>query len=523
MIILYFLSNAVIYFLLNRPFLKLKCHHDAGWHSYWAAFRAKGAGLSDQLNILLGCARLGSIYYFDLLFKFFGLCDPEAISRRVFLLLNYAAHIILFFALSMLFPDHKIISFIVPLIYLIYSSNPFFGIHYESSERMSAIINIILFWFLAHGLVHSTDRFFIIAVLIMSLTTLFFKITYLLEYSAIFLFLLLYAKNKLAFLGWSGLMMLLALSAFAAVLAKLKILKKESFTRIVGYLSKGAGRETFIASGEDVLAKLMSEYGDIVKPIIKYAFPILGSSKFIVASALAGFMLKPHFDLEALLLMWLCGVSLSIIIQRKYILLHFIPFILPISIASGIGAYKIYLRAANPVILGTIILFSSIVLFSDFKRWLSIMTDSKGQPLEYNLWPRYDRYMIDENLSVYEIKDYIKSNASEDDYIFVWGTVPQTYVLCQRRSPIGWLSTIERHIKPILPDWKELTIRAIYESPPRYVIDFLGTFRLDTVLKATGLRYEFDRKFFGDKFTIYKLAGETNKKLYLDKELINAF
>jgi hypothetical protein len=120
-----FLCFFIVYWILNRPFMNLVCHQDAGWLAYWPAFRNKGIDLRQQLNVLAGCTRIGAMYPYIFWFKLFGIQNPEVISRKVFLVLNCCTSVILFFTLRIFIPEQVALSFLISFVYLLFSSNPF--------------------------------------------------------------------------------------------------------------------------------------------------------------------------------------------------------------------------------------------------------------------------------------------------------------------------------------------------------------------------------------------------------------
>ncbi len=320
-------------------------------------------------------------------------------------------------------------------------------------------------------------------------------------------------------------------------------------SRLVSYLTKGAAHGKIEKSEEEVnaqiervfkniwLKKLVGKFsflylntltrdvllthGKMIKLVLKNIWPICRTSKFIFVTAIICAVTPPHSAMEKLSLLWLCVIILSIILQGRYYNVYFIPTVFPISIFSGIGIYKIA-GINNPLlfVLAAILLLTT--LLSDYRIWKRFSNKYLDMPLEYILWPAEEMGMIRQNLAVYEIIDYIRENTTEEDYIFVWGTVPQTYVLCRRRSPVEWLSTLDSHIRSILPDWKITTLRNVYKKRPKYLIDFLGTINLDIVEKITGLHYNFSRSFGNNRFKIYKLERVIDQNFNEGSAMIEA-
>ena len=76
-----------------------------------------------------------------------------------------------------------------------------------------------------------------------------------------------------------------------------------------------------------------------------------------------------------------------------------------------------------------------------------------------------------------------------DDYVLVWGCLPQLSVLANRRSPINWLSTNAVQMDPILPDWRDRLWRRMQETRPKLIVEADLGLDLGEVERRTGLVY----------------------------------
>jgi len=144
------------------------------------------------------------------------------------------------------------------------------------------------------------------------------------------------------------------------------------------------------------------------------------------------------------------------------------------------------------------------------------------EPVDYKLWAVSDRDVFEKNYAASEIVDYVKSNTTDEDHIFVWGCVPQLYVLCERRSPVPWLNTNDSLMTPIFPQWKKVMLCNLIKTGPKFLIQFESDLNLTALEEATGLRYKFDRTFSEGKYSIFKLydiikVDEYKVENYVDK------
>lgn len=532
---IYFFSAFLFYWIVNRPFVKLVCHQDAGWHAYWAASRNKGVDLRQQLNILMGCARIGSMYPYLLWFKLFGIQNPEFISRKVFLVLNCCTSVILFFALRVFIPEQTVLSFLIPFVYLLFSSNPFWGIHYETSERTTNFINAIIFLLVSFFLVIPNGYLLGVVVFLMFLSALFFKVTQLVEYFAIWLFIMIYTW-KMIYLPVSMIGAAVALAIFYFFLKSKGLWVRENLG-VLGYLSLNYKKpsdtikdierkiDTLVSNAalkkvlkllvnkiegkryEKIISNMLVAGGKISYRLRYFGSNIYCSSRSVILWSCLGLFLTPHFrSAEYFAVFWLIGCFINIFLQGKFLPFHYIPSLIPLALLSGLGLYKIWLGAT--AFSWWSWLFCSlvvIVLYIDLKYILSIFSGNNQSPIDYKLWTNSDREMLEKNFAACEIANYIKENTSEDDYIFVWGCVPQLHVLCQRRSPIGWLNTNDSLMSPTFPEWKKVMLLNLIKTMPKFLIQFEKDLNLTALEEATGLKYKFDRTFFKGKYSIFKL------------------
>ncbi len=547
-----FLAVFILYWIANRPFMNLVCHRDAGWHAYWAAFRKRGVRLNQQLNILMGCARIGSMFLFIFWFKLFGIRNPETISRKMFLVLNCFTAIILFFALKILLHDQAVLSFFVPSIYLLFSSNPFLGVHYETSERTTNFVNAIIFLLIGIFLKTPDNYLLGLIVFLMFLSAFFFKVTQVMEYFFMWLFLMI-SMWKLVYFPVSVMGTFAAFAIFYVVLKSKGLLTKENLG-VFGYLSlnykkpsdtikdierkidkwvkneklkkvlqfllykvEGTRFEKFVSNG-------LVTSGKIFYRSKHYGRNIYLSSRSMIILCCFGVFLYPHLSVELFAIFWLIGCLANIVLQGKCLPFHYIPVLIPVSILAGLGVYKVWLNISsfNQVWFIIICFLAVVCVYKDVKFFLLLFLVNNKEPVDYKLWADSDRDVFEKNRAASEIVGYVKSNTTDDDHIFVWGCVPQLYVLCERRSPVPWLNTCDSLMSPIFPEWKMTMLLNLIKTTPKFLIQFEKDLNLAVLEEATGLRYEFDRTFFEGKYSIFKLCDiidvdEHKVENYVDK------
>lgn len=526
------------YLVMNRPFLNLACHQDAGWHSYWAAFHDRGVTMHRQLNILMGCARIGSKFLFRLWFFLFGKGDPERIAVRMFLLINILASFIMYQAIHLLTPGNAHIALSVSAVYLYITSNPLFGVHYETSERIQGFFSAIIFFGACNYLLAPNGTWIFVIVFAMFLMAFLFKITQLIEYFALWLALALYGFD-LSFFLLSAAGAAAAAAAFALLLWKLDILEKENLG-IFGYISSSYGhkKDAPAVSLDEKMRKL--ESSDLHPALIRLAKALLSAGQRLLPAALFGFCaglseyilrtiqklkpfsvrifsssrafvfliicgaaLEPHYPrIETVSGIWLLSVLTGIFGQGRFLPFHFIPALFPGAILAGLGLYKTLplMIEGRPSILFLIFI---IVLLLDLKYLWTLLMTGGTLPLDLRLWP--ENPVMEKNLVAREAAEIIKKSTREDDHILVWGSVPQLYVLAGRRSPVNWLNTNATLMDGVLPGWREILFSKMRETKPVCIVQFDEDLDLNAIREATGLDYRLETEFWKDNHRIYRL------------------
>ncbi|OGV72775.1 MAG: hypothetical protein A3K19_28260 [Lentisphaerae bacterium RIFOXYB12_FULL_65_16] len=536
LILLFFLMGTVLYLTLNRPFLNLACHQDAGWHSYWAAFHNRGVSLRQQMNVLVGCTRLGSKFLFRLWFALFGVGDPERISRRVFLAWNWATAGLLLAGMSILLPNQFALGAVVWIVYLVGSSNPFFGIHFETAERSALLLSVAICVLVVSCLARPAQPWLIgLVVFLMFMSSLLFKISQLVEYFPLWLVALWHEP------GWDRLLFSVAGATAAIVLFFLFLWRNGLLLQenlgVIGYAARpraspNTDPETLcpkIAQSVRVgllrrllLALVLCPVWPKLAPVamriawrpystVRAAWhfmpPLLRSSRCLLLLVLLGLVLRPHYPIpERLAVAWLAGCLTAIVLQGRFFYFHFIPCLPAASILAGMGIWKLWgpLSAGHAPAVGLTSLLA-VLLLLDLTHIVRLLSRTCPTPLELRLWPVADWHIMEKNLAAAEVAGYITETTREDDYVLVWGCVPQLHVLCGRRSPINWLNTNSGLMDPVLPTWRTILVENVTRLRPQLLIQFDEDLDLPGLERDTGLDYSPDRTFYHGRYRVFRL------------------
>lgn len=499
----------VAYLVANRPFLGLACHQDAGWHAYWAFFRGQGVTLDRQLNVLMGCARLGSKFLFVLWFSMFGRGNPDRLSRLVALGLNFAVALIAYGLLQPRLGSAPALA--AAGLSLAAASIPTTGIHYETAERTARLLNILIFALCLMQMDAASPILLGGVVFAMIGGALLFKITQLFEYLPLWLTLFIVHPSWEAFFAscaGGG----LAVGLFVLLLAGLRLLKAENLG-ILGYMAAsrrggrmaGEGEPGGVAANgieERVAAKLASgEFGGAARLAVTLARrlgvmglapklygiavnartfvpSVMWGAAALTAAIIAGLAFAPPGPEKTLLEVWLAGAMTGLLLQSRFLPLHFIPLLLPGALLAGLGL---------PHWEWWMWVLAAAALAFDARRLLG----GRDIPLDLRFWPAAVRPVIERNLYARAVAPWLAEHSCPEDFILVWGTAPQLYLLAARRCPVNWLSTSPHLMDPILSDWRDILWRRMRHTRPLWLVEVDAGLDLDEIQRQTGLRYGF--------------------------------
>lgn len=524
-----FIFAAAFYWRAWRPFMQLPCHQDAGWHSYWAAFRHQGVSLERQENVLIGCARLGNMFLYVLWFAMLGKGNPDLVSRKVYRALNIVSAALVALTVFHQQTNGGTAGLLVAVAFLALMAIPTLGVHYETTERSVLLLNIGILALALEVLGNPSENTYMlmgVLVFLQILSAMFFKITQLGDY--FFIWLALYFSNPtmdgLLYSFGAGLS---ALTLFILVLASLGLLKKENMG-ILGYFSntrsepddnEGKSRRLTVVVNERLsnsalkrpaLAMIRCLGENVADILIRRAenvftfLPLIGWSTrgFVLLGAYG--LLTGRDDLHFISSFWLAGALCTLLVQGRFFPFHFIPLILPMAILSGIGAHDLIQGIQDGEILSVLILMLVATVFAFDVRFLLFKRQNLALDIRY--WPEKLRGIFIKNRIAEEASAYLNTHTHPDDWVLVWGTMPQIYVASDRRCPVNWLSTSSILMNQILPSWKEILAQRLKDDPPAYIL-LMDNDHQDfaELISQTGHKYELDTFLGSEKAPLYCL------------------
>ncbi|MBT3361379.1 MAG: hypothetical protein HN403_17285 [Rhodospirillales bacterium] len=518
-----FLLLAAFYLLINMPYRGLLCHQDAGWHSYWGAFRAKGVTLRYQENVLLGCTRLGCAFLFAFWFKIFGVQNPDRLARNV----AQGGNIVVVGAFVFVGIESGLVdsgvAWVFAGLFFLLMSFPTLAVHYESAERTANLFDVFIFLGAMFAFLNPQPAWIGVFVFVAVLTALLIKVTQLAPYGVVWGALFFAHPGQTMFI-FSVLGCLCAVSIFVAILWRTDLLRKENLG-VFGYASHSANTAN---SGqfEDLEQKIGGKLGGgkfsllavrlgrllgVERILLLYGSAlsakaflpmVIGSLSGTILMAIVGayFVEGPIVTIS---LAWLSGAMVALLAQGRYFPFHCIPLVLPVAILAAAGWWRVeeaLFDGAGGFFLVLAVLGAVLTLFGVFKAFRG----RAGEEFDYRFWPLEMRPILKKNKIAEQAARYVSERTEADDFVLVLGTLPQFFVLAERRCPINWLSTSAKLMDPILPEWKAIFLENLKTRQPRYVLDIDQDLPTAEIEAAVGASYLCETEF-GGQACLYRI------------------
>lgn len=222
-----------------------------------------------------------------------------------------------------------------------------------------------------------------------------------------------------------------------------------------------------------------------------------------------------------------CALSLiNVAIQGKFFEYHWIPVYVPVSIISALGMVYFFKNFSKYRTLFSIILFCGFIFSSVlFIRLAYFYKDNVNYllgKLSYKAYlTRFSRFPLiyDFSPSTNEtLADYIKQNTKASDFIYIWGTHPEIYILSNRKSSSRFLMAHQLYCSWAPSEWKETFLEELYKKPPQLIIVTKGDFfpEVSGIVKDSWQQLKEFKEFYPflmdnyllvkriDMFSIYK-------------------
>ncbi len=505
---------SILSFILHLGTRKQPLHPDSGYYLYVPFFKRIGYTFSPSKVISLSPPKvtgdyniLGSKFLLRSFSSVIFFLGGSIKSFRIFYAFYNLLTGLAVYALASLLGS-PLIGLIAASIYLLMSLSPShdsFQLHaeqYAFLPMILALIAVILAgtWEASHVFIVGRIMLLLASGLLLGMVIMCLKITYVVEAFAIFCLSIFWGLGV-----WDLLFMVCGIGLFILFILGYTFIKTRSIDLFV---------YTYFPKMLLYYKKSMSAERNIFKFDFKTYFIILSCFLFGMYYFVAGIILSViNHDTSIIIISILPFVSLAgIWYQNKFYMSHFYSLLPFSSIVAAYGVKQMFGFTGLSFIffVGISILLLIPALIQIFQYYV------KFDPITFHIKiSQAIRHRKTLNFIAEEgIAEYVKHNTAKDDFVLQWGYNHEFYVLAQRRAALSGHLAATLMTDPLLNDamfndWKEDILSDIQKFTPKFIVDFDGSLRIETVNEVSGHYYKLDRNVYGI-YPVYKLDN-TNK------------
>lgn len=215
---------------------------------------------------------------------------------------------------------------------------------------------------------------------------------------------------------------------------------------------------------------------DTFDVVFHYGLPILYA--FFIPFSLAiigafGSRSTRANDWHRFLVFWAGTSLLSLLLQRRMFLYHFLPLFIPLALLAPLGLQRIACRL-SPFRLAAMTIAAPLIWIAvvrgahyyDFARFLAGQLPPRQWYAQFGQ-PGKGDYSY---LAQLDLADYIRRTTKPDDPVYIWGFEPYVYVKANRYPPTRFSTTLPIASTWADRDWYVQFLQDLQKRPPRLFV-----------------------------------------------------
>ena len=456
-----------IYLFLRRQFFNLPLHQDTGFYvSNHTIISRKFSYRKGWNSEFAFCSKVLPEYFYSVIYLKHGGESYPFYSRFYYSIYNYLTSIFLG-TISFFLSDGHPAAYCSGLVcYAFFSSQPFFGIYFESAEQFEPLFQVISFFLLTFGFKYHQNFSIFLGLSVLIFESLFIKTSSLI---AAFLIIVFFIISQSGF--WLAVAGAIILIGALYVYWLFYNQKKTSFlfSSTIKHEIYWQGKPTFLKLFKQLIRKTV-----FLGYCLLMDFPVL-----LILSILGG--ISMDFGTSCLVIYLLLGCVVYYV-QAAKIWYFLIPLLPPLALLGSAGIVKLI------NVYGTAgFIFAVLLLLAWFVYYCVRYRDAE-EALNLKVWKPYGSSMAMRNFLLTKYLLKIKSVVNWQS-LFVYGVCNQAYVLLDTAystniiSAAPWLDCMKR-------DWQESLNRQLVAEPPSFIFSVDECFTIDTIRNELGLNYK---------------------------------
>lgn len=493
----------IAYLAIRWPYFKLPISADSGFYVSNSTIINKKIDFSRGWNAhyALGSKFLVE-YFYSLVYLWFGNKKYKKYSRFFFSCYNYLTGIVVGLCAFYFINESLLVYLIGLIIYCLISSEPHYGVYFESGDQFEPLFQALGMLFITIGASSTNNYLIALGVFCWFANAVLVKISGLPP--AIIVAVGVIVINKTHF---GSLAPLIVGDIIVSALLYCWILSK-SKESIIARLSSVFRHEIIMSKTANDKKKLSRGFLPLFRCLqkTKQTLIIMAINPIIPCLAIGGLILmaKTTNGTFLLLLLWLIAVLSQFYISFTPIWYYNIPF-LPIIALLAVHTSNFILSSW---LYGAISLWGLLILW--FVRNLIFIKLKNVKWLANYVWYFQVRTRGEDSYQSDCIAPEIEKIISPCKTMFIYGH-NELYVLTGRSYDVPF-NTAMSYTSDLEPRWQEKLHQQMINSPPDYLLDALNYCDVDAIKNNLGLDYQL-AKAFGDRkqIKLYRLAEKSGR------------
>ena len=458
-----------VYLALRYPFFRLPLHIDTGFYVSNHTICTRKINLSKGWNAhFAGCSKVIPELFYSLIYLLHGGTRYKFYSRLYYSLYNYGTAILIGYGAYVLGGESEILYYGGLITFCMISSEPHYGVYFESAEQFELPFQVIGFLLIVLGLEGRNPYFVAGGFGVWVLGSFFIKLSSLIGGSIFGLGIVLLCPASLPYVALAG---LIGLGLYVAWVSMNGRSVLELIKPLIGHESYFEHRFRFDHYVDRAVKKTSFLYK------ISSAVPVVPGLA-VLGAVVIGDKINP-------LLLYLVAVAATYFFQAAQVWYYAIPFLPPLAILAAFGAVSLSDQGVNGLaamwLLG--IVWLGVHLGQAHGRLMLRGLES----LNRYAWQPHGTFMADKNLRLEEIVPVLRSHV-RGRRMFVFGAWNQAYVLLDTSYDTPLVSAA-RWLDSVASDWQRNLNRRLLTDTPEYLLDTDDCLDVEAIRRRMGLDF----------------------------------
>jgi len=500
-IVIFTLAMFFVYLALRYPFFQLPLHIDTGFYVSNHTICTRKFNFSQGWNAhFAGCSKVLPELFYSLIYLLHGGKRYKIYSRFYYSLYNYLTAILVGYAAYILGGRSELLYYNGLIAYCLLSSEPHYGIYFESGEQFELPFQVMGFLLIWLGIESQNAYLVAGGIGLWLLEAFFIKLSSLISSGIL-------ALGAIVLLPETLLPIIMAGLVTAALYLGWILINRKNPLELIKPM---AAHESHFGHHLTIKDRVSKKF---IRSILRRAWFLWDIHRFmpiVPGLAMLGAVLIGNKSI--LFVMYITAVIITYFFQSAQIWYYTLPFLPVWAILAAFSIDWLISQGINGIAVTFLLgfLWLAIHLIQSYGRLLFRGLAS----LNRYVWRLYGTSMADKNLHLDETailqRSFVKGQS-----MFIFGSWNQAYLLIESSYDVPLVSAT-RWLDYMMPGWIKVLNDHILRDPPAFLLDTDDCLDVKIMQENLGLDYRLITTF-GSQFRLFAFNGfVTVGKINLD-------